>query len=141
MNFFDSTRIKAISHFPTNKEIIENAPTFEEYAYKVLQTAKQYEDEELTEKLDKKGGVMNREKAIKMLQSGWEQTGYYTVDFDADKVADLFIKHERDTLKEFVEWLKQRYKGQGLVMTLDDISRLLDSELEDFIKNREKNEN
>ena len=55
---------------------------------------------------------MNREEAIKMLQSGWEQTGYYTADFDANKVVDLFIKHERDTLKEFVEWLKVKYENE-----------------------------
>lgn len=102
---------------------------------------------------------MNREEAIKMLQSGWEQTGYYTADFDVNKVADLFIKHEQDTLKEFVEWYKSKvikdriqiskeqkeycneidepikailWEHEGKV--LQRISYCIDEDLENFIK-------
>lgn len=57
---------------PTNDEILENAPTFEEFAYEVLHTEVQYEDEEQDKKVEKTREIMNKEKELQRQKMSYD---------------------------------------------------------------------
>lgn len=60
--------------------------------------------------------MITKQELIDIMKEGWQQTGYYSVDFNANMVADkilnAIIKHEQDIVKEFVEWLKVKYQKE-----------------------------
>lgn len=49
---------------------------------------------------------------------------------------EALVNIRKNLLTEFVEWLKQRYKGQGLVMVIEDIGSMIAEDLENFLKER-----
>ena len=52
---------------------------------------------------------MNREEIIKIFEDNHIIVGRGVATVDATKLAKIWNKHEQDTLKEFVEWLKARF--------------------------------
>ena len=84
---------------------------------------------------------MNREEIIKIFEDNHIIIGRGVATVDATKLAEIWNKHEQDTLKEFVEWLKDQNAAYdeklGLNMVCMDTSQL-DDMLKYFIKEREK---